>query len=105
MSVIVTVRVAGDPAKFEEYAKANPDALQGVLEIAKRHGVIAHRFYAGDGEYMAMDEWPDGDSFHAFFTEAGPQISPMMEGAGVTSEPVPTVWQKMETGDDFGWES
>ena len=105
MSVIVTVRISGDAAKFEEYAQANPDAMQGVLDVAKRNGVIAHRFYASDGEFMAIDEWPDGDSFNAFFNEAGPQIGPLMEAAGATSDPVVTVWRKMDTGDDFGWDS
>lgn len=104
MSVIVTVRVGGDPAKFEEYARANPDQVQAVLDVAKRNGVIAHRFYAGDGEFMAIDEWPDGESFNAFFSEAGPQIGPLMEGAGATSEPVVTVWQKLDTGDELGWD-
>ena len=105
MSVIVTVRISGDPARFEEYAKSNADVIQRVLDVAKRNGVIAHRFYAAEGEFMAIDEWPDGESFNAFFTEAGPEIGPMMEAAGVTSEPVPTVWRKLETGDDLGWES
>ena len=105
MSVIVTVRISGDPARFEEYAKSNPEAVQGVLDVAKRHGVIAHRFYAGDGDFMAVDEWPDGESFKAFFDEAGPQIGPLMEAAGATAEPAVTVWQKMDVGDDLGWES
>ena len=103
MSVIVTLRISGDPAKFEEYAKANPETIEGVMEIAKRNGLIAHRFYGADNEFMAIDEWPDGDSFDAFFAEAGPQIGPMMEAVGVTSEPARTVWEKLEAGDDFGW--
>ena len=105
MSVIVTLRISGDPAKFEEYAKTNQDAVQEVLEIAKRNGCIAHRFYAGDGEFMAIDEWPDGESFFSFFEEAGPQVGPMMEAVGVASEPAATVWRKMDIGDDIGWES
>ena len=105
MSVIVTLRISGDPAKFEEYAKAHPEVIEEVMGIAKGNGLIAHRFYGTDGEFMAIDEWPDGDSFHAFFEAAGPQIGPMMEAVGVTSEPVPTVWTKLEAGDDFGWGS
>ena len=74
------------------------------MEIAKRNGLIAHRFYGTDGEFMAIDEWPDGDSFHAFFSEAGPQIGPMMEAVGVTSEPIADrVDEARDVGDDFGW--
>ena len=76
MSVIVTVRVGGDPAKFEEYARANPDQVQAVLDVAKRNGVIAHRFYAGDGEYMAIDEWPDGETSTRSSPRPGPRSAP-----------------------------
>jgi hypothetical protein len=52
---------------------------------------------------MAVDEWPDADSFHAFFAAAGSDIGPLMQAAGVTSAPEVTVWSKIDIGDDFGW--
>ena len=105
MSVIVTVRVSGDPARFEEYATANPEAIDRIMAVAKRHGLIAHRWYGGDGEFMAIDEWPDGESFQAFFTEAQPEIGPVMGIVGVTGQPAVSVWQKLDAGDDFGWDA
>ncbi len=104
MSVIMTLRINGDAKRLEEIAAQNPDRLKSISEQARSHGVIAHRFYASDdGQIMVIDEWPDAGSFQTFFGEASDQIQPLMQDAGVTSEPEITIWQKLETGDDVGW--
>jgi hypothetical protein len=105
MSVIVTVSMSGDPAQLEAEAAANPDRIGGILERAKQHGLIAHRFYGSDGRIMVVDEWPDQDSFQGFFDEASGDIQAMMGAAGVTSEPEVTFWRKLETNDDVGWDA
>ena len=105
MSVIMTLRIKADPNKWEEVAQADPPRIQAISEAAKGHGLIAHRFYGSDdGQVMVVDEWPDAESFQAFFSEQEPQIGPMMQEAGVTSEPEVTFWRKLETGDEVGWE-
>ena len=105
MSVIMTLRVKGDPQKLESLAGENPDRMQGILEQAKQNGLIAHRFYGSDsGEIMVVDEWPDAESFQRFFEGAGDQIQPLMAEAGVTEEPKPTLWRKLETRDEYGWD-
>ena len=103
MSVIVTLRVSGDPEKFEEKTAAQREAIDRIMAVAKRHGLIAHRWYGGDGEFMAVDEWPDAESFHAFFSEAQEDVGPVMQGAGVTAEPTVSVWRKLDTNDEVGW--
>jgi hypothetical protein len=103
MSVIVTVRMQGDPSRLEQIASQDPDRLISIGERAKSHGVIAHRFYASDGQILVIDEWPDGESFQTFFEQASDQIQPLMQDAGATSEPSVTIWRKLETGDDIGW--
>jgi hypothetical protein len=107
MSVIVTLRIDGDPAKLEEWAAANPDKMQGIVETAKKHGLVAHRFVGAldGGKMMVADEWPDPDSFGAFFAEAGSEIQTMMGEAGVTNEPQPEFWRTLETHDKYGWET
>jgi quinol monooxygenase YgiN len=106
MSVILTLRMEGDPAKVEEYAAANSELLQGVVEIAKGHGLIAHRFFGSDdGKIMVIDEWPDPDSFQAFFSEAGPQIQEFTSAAGISNVGQPEFWRVLETHDKYGWES
>lgn len=103
MSVIVTLRVSGDPNKLEQLAAENPDAIRGISERAKAHGLSAHRFYGSEGQIMVVDEWPDPESFHAFFAAEQEAIGPMMAQVA-TSEPEITFWRKLATGDEVGWE-
>ena len=105
MSVIMTLELPGDPKGLEQFANQNRDKMQAVLEAAKQHGLIAHRFYGSDddGRLMVLDEWPDRQSFESFFREQEPQIRPMMEAAGVTANPEASFWHQLATHDEFGW--
>lgn len=104
MSVIVTLTVKGDPKRLEEHAASDADGMRSILESAKGHGLIAHRFYGSqDGDIMVVDEWPDEESFLAFFEESRDRIGPMMQAAGVTTEPQPKFWRKLDSGDEYGW--
>ena len=103
MSVIMTLRVAGDPDKLEQLAAENADMIRGISERGKAAGVIAHRFYGSDGQIMVVDEWPDAESFQRFFAAEQESIGPMMEQVA-TGEPEITFWRKLETGDDVGWD-
>ena len=96
VSVIMTLNVTGDPKKMEQFASENKEKMQAVLEAAKGHGLIAHRFYGSDdgGRLMVLDEWPDRQSFESFFREQQAEIGPMMEAAGVTSQPEPACWNE-----------
>jgi heme-degrading monooxygenase HmoA len=105
MSVIVTLRMSGDPRKLEEHAAANAEQMRGIADRAQEHGVIAHRFYGSDGgQILVIDEWPDAESFHRFFEQQQDQIGPMMQSAGITSQPEVTVWRKLESHDEVGWQ-
>jgi hypothetical protein len=104
MSVLVLLSVSGDPKKLEDYAASNQDGMSEIVDSAKSHGLIAHRFYGSDdGQIIVIDEWPDEQSFLTFFEENGPRIGPMMEASGVTSEPQPTFLRKLDTHDEHGW--
>ena len=103
MSVYVTMRVACDPAQFEKAAADQADAIDRIMEVAKAKGLIGHRWLRGDGVVMAIDEWPDADSFDGFYRGAGDDINPIMAAAGVTSPPEVTVWGQVAIDDVFGW--
>jgi heme-degrading monooxygenase HmoA len=104
MSVIMTLRANGDPAELERRAAGNPAAIRAISDRAKQHGLIAHRFYGSDdGQIMVVDEWPDADSFRAFFEEMRAEIEPLMREIGVTAEPEVTFWRKLESHDEVGW--
>ena len=104
MSVLVTLRTTGDAAALERRAADNPEGMRAIVEQAKGHGLIAHRFYASpDGDIMIVDEWPDQEGFQRFFAAAQSEIEPMMRDAGVAAEPEVKFWRKLETHDDYGW--
>lgn len=105
MSVIMTLEVAGDPKALEQYTQAHTEKMQAVLEAAKRHGLIAHRFYGSDdgSSLMVLDEWPDRQSFESFFQDQESEIRPMFEAAGVTAQIEPTYWRELSTHDAYGW--
>jgi hypothetical protein len=73
------------------------------MGIAKTNGLIGHRWFRGEGAVMAVDEWPDAESFQAFMGEAESEIGPVMGAAGVSSPPDVTVWAQVRIDDAFGW--
>lgn len=99
MSVLMTLRVTGDPKGIEA---TSPEELKSILDRAHGHGVIKHRFYGSDNEILVVDEWPDEASFRAFFDEAGGQIKGLMDSAGVTSEPSIDFWRALDVDDAVG---
>ena len=98
MSVLLTMRVSGDPKAVEA---TDPDVLKTIVERAREHGVIRHRFYGNDNEVLVIDEWPDEASFQAFF-DASPDIGEMMAAAGVTSAPTVEFWRMLDMDDAVG---
>jgi heme-degrading monooxygenase HmoA len=104
MPVLMTLRAQGDPQQLESYAQANREEMRGIVELARRHGLLAHRFYGSeDGRIMVADEWPDEASFRAFFEEAAPRIQALMGATGMTSEPEIVFWRTLESHDEVGW--
>ncbi|MFI5697519.1 hypothetical protein ACIA58_37020 [Kribbella sp. NPDC051586] len=102
MSVLMTLRVTGDPTAMEKLGADNGALFQGVIADASSRGLISHHFYGSDTEILVVDEWPDEASFHAFFQHSGQQIQEMMASAGVTAQPQPEFWRHLEVGDDVG---
>lgn len=101
MSVMMGLRLTVDPGRFQQTASEQAERLSGIVEQAKQRGAIHHAFYAGDGEVMVVDEWPDEQSFLGFFEAQGAEIGQLMSGAGVSNQPQPTFWRLMETPDRF----
>ncbi len=105
MPVIMALRLKGDPAQFEQYAKDHPEMAE-IKDDAVERGVIAHRFYGsvnGD-EVLVVDEWPDPESFQAFFSANEQRIGELTQGAGVTVAGEPEFWRVLDTPDKHGWE-
>lgn len=103
MSVYMTLRVSVDPAAFEKQAAEQAALIGEIMEIAKSNGLIAHRWFRGENEVMAVDEWPDAASAQAFLGGAEAKIGPFMASCGVTSPPEMKIWDKVDLADTFGW--
>jgi heme-degrading monooxygenase HmoA len=100
MSVLMTLRAAGDPAELERRAAANPEGMAALIESAQSHGLISHRFYgAGEGDIMVLDEWGSAEDFQAFFA-ANPQIQELMAEVGVSAPPEIKFWRQLDTHDE-----
>lgn len=106
MTVIMTMRGAGDGKALEQRAAENPDGMRAIADRAEEHGLIAHRFYGADnGQIMVIDEWPDAESFQRFWESTRSEIEQLMSGIGMTGEPEVTFWRKLESRDEVGWDS
>ena len=99
MSVIMMLRVAGDPAELEAFAQENEEMIQRIAADGKSKGAIHHRFLGGDGEIVALDEWPSEEAFQAFFD--GQEEIPNVMQAVAKGEPEVTFLQPLDTRDEF----
>jgi heme-degrading monooxygenase HmoA len=93
----MTLRVAGDPKGVEA---TDPAQLKMIADRAREHGAIHHTFYGSDTEVLVVDEWPDEESFQAFF-DASPEIKGIMDSAGVTSAPQIDFCRVLDVDDSF----
>jgi quinol monooxygenase YgiN len=100
VSVIVTVRFSGDPARAKQVADADPERIRSIAETGRARGALHHRFAAGEGEILVIDEWESAEAFQSFFEENA-EIPGLLEEIGVTGEPRVEVWQPLEMHDEF----
>lgn len=99
MSVLMILRVAGDPQAFAaDQAKIKEVAARGAAA-----GGIRHRFFTNGSEILVVDEWPDAESFQNFFAST-PEIPEIMAAAGVTAEPTIEFWERMDVDDAINWD-
>jgi hypothetical protein len=102
MSVLMTARMDGDARAYEKIAKDGTTTFGDVVEMGKQRGMISQQFYGNDTEILVVEEWPDKETFQAFFQAAGEQIQELVGHAGVSTEPEIKFWHKLEIGDDVG---
>jgi quinol monooxygenase YgiN len=99
VSVIMMLRIAGDPAELESFAQENGDMLMRITEDSKAKGAVHHRFLGGDGEIVVIDEWPSQEAFQSFF-DAQEEIPKVIQ-AVAKGEPEVTFLQPLDTPDAF----
>jgi hypothetical protein len=94
----MVLRIKVDPASFERYANEHADTMRGIVQDAKQQGLVRHAFAVGDGELLAIDEWPDEDSFRRFF-ENQKEIPRILQEAGAQGTPDVSFYRRLETPD------
>lgn len=100
MSVLMTLRISGDPKAVEAF---DPAVMQGIREKGLSYGAIRHRFFTNGSEILVIDEWPDRESFQKFF-DSDTDIPNVMAAAGVTSEPEIEFWDRMDMDESIAWD-
>lgn len=100
MSVIVLVRVPVDPTNVEKLWADRGADFESVAADAKSQGAIHHRWGFGDGFILAIDEWPDAQSFQGFFANQA-TIPQLMQAAGATGAPEVTIVDAVTGPDQF----
>jgi hypothetical protein len=100
MTVLVTLLAKGDSGELERYAQEHADRMREILERAKGHGLISHRFYGKDGAILVVDEWETAEGFTTFF-DSSPDIGEMMAEVGVTAPPEQAFWRELDTRDSY----
>ena len=101
MSIIVTLRIKGNPADLERYAAgAGGDVMRRIGEAGRKAGCIRHQFGGGDGEVIVVDEWPDEQSFQAFFSDQT-EIADVMRDGGAQGPPEISFYRMLDTPEQY----
>jgi heme-degrading monooxygenase HmoA len=101
MSVTVTIRIpVSDVAKAIEGLHGHATLLEEVSASTRGKGALHHRFVAGDGELMVIDEWETAEQFKSFF-EGNPQVAEVMTEVGMTGPPTVSVFASVDGPGHF----
>jgi hypothetical protein len=101
MSVLVVVKIQGDTDMFRKALAERPDEFTNVVERARAGGALHHRFGAGDGIVVAVDEWESAEKFQAFFADPGMRDFIASLGGDMSTPPDITITEALETVDQF----
>jgi quinol monooxygenase YgiN len=100
MSVLITVTIDGDTEKFRQSLVDRADEYSATADKARAAGAIHHRFGAGDGFILVVDEWSSEEQFHGFFSNPDLQEFITEIGGDLTSVVV-IVTEALESPDQF----
>lgn len=101
MSMLVTVKVAGDTATFRRALTERADEFAKIGASARGVGAMHHRFGIGDGFVLVVDEWESAAQFEKFFMNPDLQAFIGEIGGDVSAPPEITVTEAVESADQF----
>jgi heme-degrading monooxygenase HmoA len=98
VSVVVIIHVpVGDVTKAIEGLHNNADLLSEITASTRDKGNIHHRFVAGDGEILVVDEWASAEQFQTFFN-GDERVAKIMQDAGASGPPSVAIYDSIEAG-------
>jgi hypothetical protein len=101
VSVFVIARfTVGDLGKALEWGKANGNVAEDITAYGKSLGQIGHRMLTDGKDLVAIDEWPDADTFNKFFAGAA-RMGEFLSGVGVVGEPEVTMLDAVDVAGQF----
>lgn len=96
MSVVVTIHIpVADVAAAIKGLRDNAEFLEEITEATKSDGMIHHRFLAGDGELLVIDEWDSTEQFQRFF-DGNPKVAEVMVSCGANGAPEISVFETID---------
>jgi hypothetical protein len=101
MSVLVTIRFAGDTALFRRALTDRKDEFAAIAGRARGKGGVHHRFGVGDGFVLVVDEWESVGSFQAFFGDPQLQTFIGSVGADTSGPPEITIAEATDSPDAY----
>lgn len=101
MSVLVTMKVAGNVEKFQEAVASRADEFAEIGARSRTEGAIHHRFGVGDGYVVVVDEWETSEQFEKFFGNPDLQAFIGTIGGDTTVTPEITITEAITSPDQF----
>jgi hypothetical protein len=100
MSVIVVGKFQGDTAAFRRSLTERASEFEKWRELARASGGIHHRFGAGDGFVVVVDEWESVEHFQQFF--GNPELQAFVGSIGAApAPPEMIISEAVATPDEF----
>jgi quinol monooxygenase YgiN len=101
MSVLITMKVKGDTAKFRASLTERADEFEATGKRAQAAGAIHHRFGLGDGYVVVVDEWETAEQFQTFFGDPELQAFIGEIGGDTSAPPEMAISAAVSSPDEF----
>lgn len=96
MSVVVTIHFpVSDVATAIQGLHDNAEFLEEITASTMDAGILHHRFVAGEGELVVIDEWESAEQFQKFF-DGNPKVAQVMSSIGMTGAPEISVFGSID---------
>ena len=100
MPVVVIGKFKADVARFLGVVQTRATDFEAVAAEAKTKGALHHRFVAGEGEAMIIDQWESAEAFESFFSSQ-PVIPQIVAESGVQGPPEFSFYSPLASPDLF----